>query len=167
MLSQTLLSVLASLLATTTAVPANPFQQRDLTFNYGSKMVRGVNLGGWFVLEPWITPSLFAAVNDDSVVDEWTLTAKLGKSAQSTMQKHWDEWITEADFKAIAKAGLNHVRIPVGYWAVSPEKGDPYVQGQLKVLDKAVGWARSAGLKMLIDLHGGMLTASIPRRELH
>ena len=23
--------------------------------------VRGVNLSGWFILEPWVTPSLFAA----------------------------------------------------------------------------------------------------------
>ena len=27
-------------------------------------MVRGVNLGGWFVLEPWITPVFFEEVND-------------------------------------------------------------------------------------------------------
>lgn len=26
-------------------------RQRDLTFPYGSQKVRGVNLGGWFVLE--------------------------------------------------------------------------------------------------------------------
>jgi aryl-phospho-beta-D-glucosidase BglC (GH1 family) len=26
--------------------------------------IRGVNLGGWLVLEPWITPGLFAAAND-------------------------------------------------------------------------------------------------------
>lgn len=28
-------------------------------FNYGTDKVRGVNLGGWLVAEPWITPSLF------------------------------------------------------------------------------------------------------------
>ena len=30
----------------------------------GDGMVRGVNLGGWFVLEPWITPVFFEEVND-------------------------------------------------------------------------------------------------------
>ena len=36
--------------------------------------IRGVNLGGWLVLEPWITPSIFEEVNVDShhVVDEYT-----------------------------------------------------------------------------------------------
>ena len=38
--------------------------------------IRGVNLGGWLLLEPWITPSIFEEVNVDGntgkVVDEWT-----------------------------------------------------------------------------------------------
>lgn len=31
----------------------------DLKFAFGQDKVRGVNLGGWLVLEPWITPSIF------------------------------------------------------------------------------------------------------------
>lgn len=27
------------------------------------------------------------------------------------------QWITEQDFSDIAAAGLNHVRLPIGYWA--------------------------------------------------
>jgi glucan 1,3-beta-glucosidase len=113
-----------------------------------------VNLGGWFVLEPWITPSIFEAA-PSGVVDEYTYTQALGSAeAESRLSSHWNTWITQDDFNQIAKAGLNHVRIPIGYWAVQPQSGDPYVQGQLAVLDKAVGWAKSAGLKILLDLHG-------------
>lgn len=32
----------------------------------------------------------------------------------SDLEHHWDSWITEDDFRAIAGAGLNTVRIPVG-----------------------------------------------------
>ena len=32
--------------------------------------------------------------------------------------------------------------------------GEPYVQGQLPYLDKAVGWASAHGLKLIVDLHG-------------
>jgi len=115
-----------------------------------------VNLGGWFVLEPWITPSIFSEwANSQTVVDEYTYTKTLGKGeASSRLTNHWNTWITQADFNAIAAAGMNHVRIPIGYWAVAPLDGDPYVQGQLPVLDQAIGWARSAGLKVLLDLHG-------------
>ena len=74
--------------------------------------VYGVNLGGWFVLEPWITPSLF---NDGQSKDEYTLSKALGGKAQSTLSDHWNSWITQADFDSISKAGLNHVRVPVGY----------------------------------------------------
>ena len=37
---------------------------------------KGVNLGGWLVLEPWITPSIFEEVNTGRlkglIVDEYT-----------------------------------------------------------------------------------------------
>ena len=58
----------------------------------------------------------------------------------------------------IASYGLNHVRIPIGYWAVNPLPGDPYVQGQLPFLDIALGWAADAGLNVWLDLHGGKLS---------
>ena len=32
--------------------------------------------------------------------------------------------------------------------------GEPYIQGQLSYLDKAVGWAGQYGLKVIVDLHG-------------
>ena len=109
------------------------------------------------MLEPWITPSIFEAVSS-IVVDEYTYTQTLGKDeASSRLTDHWNTWITQDDFNQIGKAGLNHVRIPIGYWAVAPLNGDPYVQGQLTVLDKAIGWARAAGIKVLLDLHGGTL----------
>lgn len=127
-----------------------------MAFDYNNDKVRGVNLGGWFVLEPWITPSIFSDWADSTtVVDEYTYTQTLGKTeAESRLTAHWNSWITQSDFNQIAAAGLNHVRIPIGYWAVAPLDGDPYVQGQLAVLDQAIGWARSAGIKVLLDLHG-------------
>ncbi|GME90112.1 unnamed protein product [Ambrosiozyma monospora] len=49
--------------------------------------------------------------------------------------------------------GLNFVRIPIGYWAFELLDDDPYVQGQVEYLDKAIGWARKNGLKVWVDLH--------------
>ena len=133
--------------------------KKDLTFAYGSETVRGVNLGGWFVLEPWITPSLFSRWSDGSVIDEWTFSQALGKDeAHNQLSQHWNNWITQDDFNEIAGAGMNHVRIPIGYWAVAPIDDEPYIQGQLDILDQAIGWARDAGLKIMIDLHGGKAT---------
>ena len=77
------------------------------------------------------------------------------------MSQHWNSFITANDFQQISAAGMNHVRIPIGYWAVVPQEGEPYVQGQLDVLDQAIGWARDAGLKVIVDLHGGKFCAII------
>ena len=49
---------------------------------------------------------------------------------------------------------LNHVRLPIGYWAWEVGPGEPYIQGQLPYLRNAVDWARNHGLKLIIDLHG-------------
>ena len=127
--------------------------ERLSPFDYSSQKVRGVNLGGWFVLESWIAPSLFNLGNN--VVDEYSFSKALGKAeAQTRLAHHWDKWIQASDFTAIAGAGLNHVRIPIGYWAVSPLPDDPYVQGQLQYLDRAIKWARDAKIYVWLDLHG-------------
>jgi len=127
-------------------------QKRALKFDYQNQKVRGVNLGGWFVLEPWITPSLFEGTE---AVDEYTLTQALGKEASySTLGRHWNSFITEGDFQQIAAAGLNHVRIPIGYWSIIPIEGEPYVQGAYQKFGQALDWAQGAGLKVMIDLHG-------------
>lgn len=51
-------------------------------------------------------------------------------------------------------AGLNAIRIPIGYWAVDLRDNEPYVAGQYPYLIQAVQWAREVGLQVMIDLHG-------------
>jgi len=150
----TALLALSTCAALTQALPGMRLESRGLSFDYNNQKVRGVNLGGWLVLEPWITPSIFEA-GGSSAVDEWTLCANLGHDqALSKLSSHWNSFITASDFKQIASVGMNHVRIPVGYWAVTPIAGEPFVQGQLNILNQAIGWARDAGLKVIVDLHG-------------
>jgi glucan 1,3-beta-glucosidase len=114
--------------------------------------VRGVNIGGWLSLEPFITPSLFT---DPSLIDEYSLCAKLGpKQAAATLEKHYSTFITEADFKSIAAAGLDHVRIPYSYWAVQTYDSDPYVFGvSWRYLLRGIEWARKHGIRVNLDLH--------------
>ena len=57
-------------------------------------------------LQPWITPSLFDNTNNTDIVDEWTFGQLQDRTvAEKTLKAHWDSWITEADFVAIAAAG--------------------------------------------------------------
>ncbi|GAA5851799.1 hypothetical protein JCM8547_000056, partial [Rhodosporidiobolus lusitaniae] len=87
--------------------------------------MRGVNLGGWLTLEPFITPSLFEPYLNAShpAVDEWTLSENLRREGgverlEEVLRGHYESFVTELDFLAIAQAGLSWVRLPVPYWAL-------------------------------------------------
>ncbi|EGW34884.1 glucan 1,3-beta-glucosidase precursor [Spathaspora passalidarum NRRL Y-27907] len=122
---------------------------------------KGISIGGWLVLEPYITPTLFkdslnpGESEDDIPVDEYHYCKKLGKEeAERRLNQHWSEFYNETDFQLIKQAGLNMVRIPIGYWSFEMMDKDPYVSGAQDYLDKAIEWSKQNDLKVLIDLHG-------------
>ncbi|CCH44900.1 Glucan 1,3-beta-glucosidase 2 [Wickerhamomyces ciferrii] len=163
LLSTLVLSTLVSTIIASPIVPSHGgsqfYNKRAASgWDYETQKIRGVNLGGWFVLEPFINPSLFEAISDDESkvpVDEYHYTKALGKDlAKERLENHWSSWITESDFESIKGAGLNFVRIPIGYWAFHLLDDDPYVQGQEAYLDKALEWAKKHDLKAWVDLHG-------------
>ncbi|KAG6873936.1 hypothetical protein C0995_008975 [Termitomyces sp. Mi166 len=119
--------------------------------------------GGWLVLEPWITPSVFENTKNDAVIDEYTMGQLLdSETALNILQQHWDTWITEDDFVAIRTAGLNHVRIPLGYWSVPLTSSDtngstnvaPYTPGAWPYLLKGLNWAKKHSINVILDIHG-------------
>ncbi len=109
--------------------------------------LRGVNLGGWLVLERWITPGLFNSLKAE---DEYSACLELGESRIDFFNKHREDFITEKDFKWLANNDLNAARLPVGYWLFGDS--DVYVESAAYV-DKALNWAQKHGLKVIIDLH--------------
>ncbi|KAM0561034.1 hypothetical protein ACHAPJ_003534 [Fusarium lateritium] len=123
--------------------------------SYGKKPARGVCIGGWLYLEPFITPSLFNYDTKEGIIDEWTLSEKLGSDAAKTMEEHYASFVTEQTFKDIQAAGLDHVRIGFNYWAVEIYDGDPYVyRTSWRYLLRAIEWCRKYGLRVNLDLHG-------------
>ncbi len=124
-----------------------------------SKRWRGVNLGGWLVLEKWMTPSLFAGLEAE---DETAWCVELGQQAGKRLHAHWQSFISVEDFAWLADKGINAVRIPIGHWLFGPDYpyhpayGDspyPYVEGGIAVLDQAMLWAEQYGLAVMLDLH--------------
>jgi glucan 1,3-beta-glucosidase len=126
-------------------------------FEYGKMPIRGVNVGGWLNLEPFITPSFFENYGSkDGIVDEWTLLTKLGPAkAKDTMEKHYSAFITKKTFSDIRAAGMDHVRFPFGYWIVQTYDGDPYIpQISWRYLLRGIEYCRQNGLRVNLDLHG-------------
>ncbi|KAI9810855.1 MAG: hypothetical protein M1826_003444 [Phylliscum demangeonii] len=128
----------------------------DEAWPYGQRPIRGVNVGGWLSLEPFITPSLFEGYDSKlGIIDEWTLTQHLGPAAAAqALEAHYAAFVTAQTFADIAAAGLDHVRIPFPYWAVTTYGGEPYV-GQMawRYLLRGLEWARAHGLRVNLDLH--------------
>ncbi|EUC56109.1 exo-beta-1,3-glucanase [Rhizoctonia solani AG-3 Rhs1AP] len=148
--------------------PANPFNNSaraqswspalNEPFNYGVDQIRGVNLGGWLVLEPFISPALYEPYQPDAV-DEWTLSEAIAANTtsgglQKVLEEHYATFITEEDFAQIAAAGLNWVRLPIAFWAVEKLPEEPFLERvSWKYFLKAIQWCRKYGLRMQVDLH--------------
>ncbi|KAJ7134038.1 glycoside hydrolase superfamily, partial [Mycena crocata] len=60
------------------------------SWSWGVDRVYGVNLGGWFVLEPFIVPPLFEPY--PTAFDEWDLATlmRADGTLEATMEKHYD-----------------------------------------------------------------------------
>jgi len=121
----------------------------------GQSAFRGVNVGGWLVLESWMTPTLYNNNGVSSGVGEWGFTQKLGKTkAEQVLTSHWNNWVSQADLQKIASNGITHLRVPVGYWIVSIDANEPFVTGGMEYLKRLLGWANNLNLKVIVDLHG-------------
>ena len=71
----------------------------------------GVNMGGYFVLEPWITPSLFYQFLDkgkgEVAFDSYTFCEVLGpETGNKWMKAHWEKFYTEDYIKDLSLKGI-------------------------------------------------------------
>ncbi|CAM9611016.1 unnamed protein product [Chrysoparadoxa australica] len=138
--------------------------------------LRGVNLGGWMVLEPWITPTLFTQFLGKEVVPKKTGAAKenafsgqsdvamdshsfciaLGaEEANRQLKSHWATWVTELEIAKLSTTGINTVRLPVGDWMYEPY--EPFAgcwDGALDEIERLFEICDRYNIKVLLDLHG-------------
>mmetsp|Transcript_11980 Transcript_11980/g.17963 ORF Transcript_11980/g.17963 Transcript_11980/m.17963 type:complete len:782 (-) Transcript_11980:799-3144(-) len=119
----------------------------------------GVNIGGWMVLEPWITPSLFYQFlgrhSYDTAMDSYSFCKVLGpEEGNKQLRRHWQTWVSENHIQRLAGLGINSLRLPVGDWLYAPYP--PYIgcyDGGLEAVDQLLEWAKKYDLKVLIDVH--------------
>lgn len=109
-----------------------------------------MNLGGWFVLEPFITPALFQKY--PGAADEWDISVAMAADTSpggglAQLENHYATFIvsllhalcmcklnhlvapqTEEDIAEIAGAGLNWVRLPIPFWTVQKWDNEPFLE---------------------------------------
>ena len=110
-----------------------------------SAVMPGVNLGGWLVLERWMTPSVFAGTD---ATNEYELSQTVDGAAR--IQQHRHTFIKEDDLTWLAQAGIRLLRLPIGYWAL--EDQPPYLSAKPQI-DWLMDAAKRYGLQVLLDLH--------------
>lgn len=112
--------------------------------------IRGVNLSGWFILEPWITPSLFVSSGASS---NHELQLALGATSYNErFRQHLETFITEDDFRRIAAMGLNAVRIPVPWHAFGVQSEETVYISCVDYMDRAFEWGEKYRVAVLLDL---------------
>lgn len=115
------------------------------------RKLHGVNLTGWLVLEPWVTPELFAGTGS---LGEDALIKSIGQDLYADLvSEHRETFITEDDFRQISSRGLNAVRIPVPWYCFGdsgPNPG-PYL-GCISQIDNALSWAQKYDIDVVLTL---------------
>lgn len=134
-------------------------------WNFSTNRIHGVNLGGLFVMEPFITPKYYQQF--DGAVDEWTLDVafRAHENITAVMEAHYGEFVTEQDIAEMAGAGLNWIRLPIPFWAVDvwddvgtlsngTTVGEPFVPRMCwGYILRVFRWARKYGIRINLDLH--------------
>lgn len=123
----------------------------DTLFPYTRYMVgHGVNFGGWFIPEQWMTPELFSI---PTARDAMTLIrTDVGKKRYL---KHIDEFISEDDFKWCKQNKIGLIRLPVAWWMLSDRLKD-VASSCMKRLDWAMKTAEKHSIQILLDYHGAL-----------
>jgi len=141
----------------------DPWKYTPWVKRIGNKPFRGVNTGGLFVLEPWITPNFTQWTL--KLADQYTFSEAnpAGSAGHQILVDHWENWYTAEDFKKMQQYGLNSVRVPVGWWYWGKVAGvpfDPYTVPKQEISDpthpitKLIKMAHDANLAVVLDLHG-------------
>jgi hypothetical protein len=122
-----------------------------------SYKIRGVNLGGWLLSEPWMMPTEWSDMGCGTACSEFDCVNALGQSqADASFNAHYSRWITPSSVEEIHNAGLNTIRIPIGYWSMRSlvSSSEHFPEMDLQYLDAVIQKAADLGMFVVIDLHG-------------
>ena len=111
--------------------------------------LKGVNLGGWLMMEGYLLASPNRPVHEF----KQRMLRRYGRDGLREFEELFRfHFIQRADFQRIARWGCNCVRLPFHYRQVE-DRPFHYGGSGLSFLDQAIRWARSFGLWVILDLH--------------
>lgn len=150
---------------------------------YRYRYLTGPNIGGMFLNEREIDDEVFApdsktGGSELSALESWGEDADL-ETLRHKWETHWENFITEADWKFMQSKDVTCVRLPIGFWnLLNPEKhtaGTPFEKyksvyvNSWKHIVAFVTEAQKYGIGVVIDVHvlqGGVHGATLPADEI-
>jgi aryl-phospho-beta-D-glucosidase BglC (GH1 family) len=147
----------------------DPFLTAPWANKLNNNPIRGVNLGGLFILERWILTGLLkwddASEGTKGIIDTLTFSKKCATVPSGSIchlyEDHINRFYTQSDFDAMKRFGLNTVRISVGYWyfyELSQVKSSVYLKPKASIHDlnhpltKIIQHAKRADLQVILTL---------------
>lgn len=138
-----------------------PWQAAPWAARLAGAPIRGVNLGGLFILTSWVTPALLDWGDRTGITDHWTFSKRCAALGICRLyQEHIDTFYTTVDYVQMKTMGINTIRIPVGFWLFEGLTGgnSGYILPLAHILDfthpltQAVSVASSLGLMVILDV---------------
>jgi hypothetical protein len=121
-------------------------------------VLRGVNLGNYLLIEPWlngwVSGTITATWESDYDTLRQILASRFGQGERDALlQTYRDSYLTDADFDILMRMGVNLVRLPIYYGELQDDDGNLIPEGFDK-LDRVVEACADRGMYVLLDLHG-------------
>lgn len=122
-------------------------------------LLRGVNLGNWLLLEPWMF-GLNQSKDPGGFPDQASilrlLRDRFGEDrADELIDTYRANWVLPRDMEIIKSFGFNAIRLPIHYSLLEDDSRPMQLRPDaFKWIDRGVEMAADEGLYVILDLHG-------------
>jgi len=127
--------------------------------NSDNVILKGINLGGWMLQEPYLFHFTGAANSQHEFKEK--LVDFIGQQNTDDFYNAWYEnFVTEGDIESLASLGFNSVRLPMHYNLFTlPIQNEP-IAGQntwldlgFSLVDNLLDWCEANNMYLILDLH--------------
>ncbi len=127
--------------------------------NNSNVILKGINLGGWMLQEPYLFQFTGAANSQHEFKEK--LVDFIGQENTDNFYNAWyDKFITEGDISLLASLGFNSVRLPMHYDLFTLSIQDEPVSGEntwldlgFNMVDNLLDWCEANNMYLILDLH--------------
>jgi aryl-phospho-beta-D-glucosidase BglC (GH1 family) len=122
-------------------------------------VLRGVNLGNYLLIEPWLNGWVSGTITATNETDYYTLrenvlAPRFGVTdTLALLQTYRNSYLTDEDFDFMMRVGVSLVRLPIYYRDLQDDAGNMIPAG-FEPIDRVIEACADRGIYVLLDLHG-------------